>query len=248
MPYGPPTEDRALTTDAPAPPEPLTGSRSTLVVFSDVACPWGTVVVLRLLAAREELDLVDEVALIHLAHPLELMNDRPLARRVIDAEMVTCAMTTPAFGWSPWRGRLDQYPVSSLLAVEAVQAARRQSERAAEQLDLALRTALFTQSRCITMRHEILAAAATCPQLDTERLTADLDAGVARPAVMRQSAAARTGAATCSGYVVLPDGSGACNPGIELGWLGPPDRKGTPIVVTDDPDAHRALVTAAASA
>lgn len=126
----------------------------------------GHLVVLRLRAARVVLGLQTTVPVVHLAHPLELLHGRPLSRRIIDAEVPACAAASPDFGWSLWQGRLDEYPVSSLLAIEAVQAARRQSETAAEELDLAQRTALFVRSRCITLRHEVLAAARGCPSLD----------------------------------------------------------------------------------
>ncbi|MEX2551368.1 MAG: hypothetical protein WD638_14195 [Nitriliruptoraceae bacterium] len=216
------------------------------MVFSDIACPWATVVVLRLRAAREALGLADELPIVHLAHPLELEHDHPLSRRIIDAEVTACAAATPDFGWSLWQGRLDEYPVSSLLAVEAVQAARHQCEAAAEELDVELRAAFFVRSRCITLRHEVLAAADRCPTLDADRLGHDLDRGIARAAVSRQARAARQGAATCSGYVVLPDARGWCNPGVNTSWIGPPMPKGTPRVDRDDPSIYHDLVRAAA--
>ncbi len=224
------------------PPEPLAGAHGALVLFSDIACPWATVMVLRLRAARDRLSPGARPPLLHLAHPLELLHRRPLARRVIDAEIPACAAAAPQLGWSLWQGRLDEYPVSSLLALEAVQAARRQSEAAAEELDLALRRALFAESRCITLRHEVLRAADRCPRLDRARLLDDLDRGVARSAVMRQSAAARAGAAACTGYLVLPDGAGHCNPGLTTAWLGPPVPGGTPTVTRDDPDVYATLL------
>lgn len=233
------------TTGTRQPAEPFSGAPGALVVFSDVACPWATVVVLRLHEARAALGLEGRMPIIHLAHPLELLNDHLLVRRVIDAEIPLCASVTPDFGWSLWHGRLDEYPVSSLPAAEAVQAARRQSEGAAEELDLALRRAFFARSRCIGARHEIQAVAATCPSVAADRLLADLDDGAPRAAVLRQAAAASAGAATCSGYVVLPDGSGACSPGVTTEWLGRLPR-GTPVLRSDDPFAIRALVAAAA--
>ena len=165
-----------------------------------------------------------------------------MTRRVIEAATPACAAAAPELGWSLWQGRLDEYPVSSLLALEAVQAARRQSEAAAEELDLALRTALFAKSRCITLRHEILAAARSCPFLDPDQLAVDLDAGVSRAAVMRQARAARDGAAHCSGSVVMPDGVGYCNPGIDVRWLRPSMPRGVAVVGKDDPTAFRNLV------
>ena len=250
----PPPEGRStaagssgMTTVGSGPSEPLTGTPGALVLIADVACPWATVMVLRLRAARDELGLASSVPVIHLAHPLELLYEQPIARRVLDAEIPVCASTTPDFGWSLWQGRLDEYPVSSLLAIEAVQAARRQSEDAAEELDLALRRALFVRSRCISLRHEVLAAARDCPTLDVDRLASDLDRGVARAAVSRQATGARSVAATCTGYLVLPDGTGWCNAGIATSWVGPPLPRGVPLVQHDDPGIYRELVTRAAA-
>ena len=228
------------------PPEPVDGADGALVLFTDIACPWATVMVLRLRAARASLGSDTAPPIVHLAHPLELVHRRALARRVIDAEIPLCAAATPDFGWSLWQGRLDEYPTSSLLAVEAVQAARRQSETAAEELDLALRRALFTESRCITLRHELLQAAAQCPTLDAKRLTVDLDRGVARTAVTRQAAAAASRTAACTGYLLTPDGVGHCNPGVETAWLGPALPRGVPVVQRDDPALLYRLVVAAA--
>ncbi len=234
------------------PPEPADGTAGALVLFSDVACPWATVVVLRLRQARARLGRpvtarAARLPIIHLAHPLELFHRRPLSRRVIDAEIPLCAAAAPDLGWSLWQGRLDEYPISSLLAVEAVQAARRQSELAAEQLDLALRTALFVRSRCITLRHEIIDAAGTCPSIDVPLLARDLDRGTARRAVTRQAAVAQVRTSGCTGYLVLPDGSGRCNPAVETTWLGPSLPRGVPQLVRDDPSVYDRLVARAAA-
>ncbi len=231
--------------DAVHPSEPFRGATGALVVFSDVACPWATVVVLRLRAARAELGLDAQLPIVHLAHPLELLNDRLLSRRVIDAEIPLCASLTPAFGWSLWQGHLDEYPVTSQLAAQAVQAARRQSEHAAEELDLTLRRAFFVKSQCISMRNAIRDAARTCDNLDVDRLLHDLADGALYEAVLRQSAAAIDGAATCSGTVVLPDGEAVCNPGVEMAWLGRLPR-GTPQLQSQDPTMYRHLIATAA--
>jgi hypothetical protein len=213
-----------------------------------VACPWATVMVLRMRAARGALGLdADQLPLVHLAHPLELLYAGALRRVIVDAEIPACAAAAPWFDWSLWQGRLDEYPVSSLLACEAVQAARRQSEAAAEELDLALRTALFAESRCITLRCEILRAAETCPGLDGDRLRADLDLGVARAAVMRQAASARSVAGHCTGYLVLPDATGHCNPGVLVEWQGAAMPRGTPVVRADDAAVIAGLVAEVAA-
>jgi predicted DsbA family dithiol-disulfide isomerase len=216
-----------------------------LVVFSDVVCPWATVVVLRLHAARTRAGADDELALVHRAFPLELLLERPIARRVVDAEIPLCASLTPDFGWSLWQGRPEEYPVTSLAPLEAVRAAGETSARAAEQLDLELRRAFFARSRCISLRHEVLAAAAACPDVDVDHVATALDTGRHRAAVMADFTAARTGAAPCSGTVVHPDGTGICNPGTRTEWVGGPMPHGTPVLLDDDPTVYDDLVAAA---
>jgi predicted DsbA family dithiol-disulfide isomerase len=216
-----------------------------LVVYSDVVCPWSTVIVLRLHAARTRAGTDDELALVHRAFPLELQLERPIARRVVDAEIPVCASLTPDFGWSLWQGRPEEYPVTSLLALEAVQAAGEQSPRAAEELDLALRRAFFTESRCIAMRHEVLAAARSCPSVDVDRIAEALDTGSARGAVTGDFAAAQATGVPCSGTVVLPDGSMLCNPGTHTSWIGAGMPRGIPVLHSDEPAIYDRIVAAA---
>jgi hypothetical protein len=139
-------------------------------------------------------------------------------------------------------GQSGGVPVTSLLALEAVHAASAQSTTSAEQLDLELRRAFFVESRCIAVRHEILAAARRCPTLDVASLAEALDSGVHRGAVMADFRAASAGAAECSGQVVLPDGRGLCNPGITTSWIGGNLPRGTPLVVKDGAGIYDELV------
>ena len=221
------------------PLERLHGMPGALVFRSDVVCPWSTVALIRLRRARADLGL-DHLPIIHRAHALELRLRGPIPRRIVDAEVVLCAAAEPDFGWSPWFGPLDEFPVSTLLALEAVQAARIQSEAAAEQLDLALRRAFFAKSRCITMLDEVLSAARSCDP-DDGALERALEVGVARSAVLRQSQEG-----TCSGVVVLPDGSEHCNPGVHIRWIGTQLPQVVPRVVSDDPSTVHKLVAQAA--
>lgn len=214
-----------------------------LVLYSDVVCPWATVMVLRLQAARQRVGAVDDLEIVHRALPLELEHSMAIPRRVVDAEIPLCASLTPDFGWTVWQGRAEEYPVTVLPALEAVRAAGAQSAAAAEQLDLALRRAFFTRSRCIAMRHEILAAAGTCPDVDVDRIAEALDSGAFRAAVTGDFRAAREAGVPCSGTVVLPDGTMICNPGTETGWIGGRFPRGTPVLVTDAPQAYDRLVT-----
>lgn len=219
-----------------------------LVVFSDVVCPWATVIVLRLHAARERAGAQDELDIVHRALPLELEHRRPIPRRIVDAEIPLCASLTPEFGWSLWQGRPDEYPVTVLPALEAVQAAASQSVRAGEQLDLALRRAFFAGSRCISMRHEIVAAARTCDAVDADRIAEALDSGAFRSAVSADFAAARSTGVPCSGTVVLADGTMLCNPGTRTGWIGGRIPRGTPVLLDDEPAIYDRIVAGARAA
>ena len=133
------------------------------------------------------------------------------------------------------------FPITSLLAAEGVQAASAQSVRAAEQLDLALRRAFFGRAAPL-LRHEVLAAADTCPDLDVDALTEALDDGRFRGSVMADFRAAHTEGIPCSGTVVLPDGTAVCNPGTRTGWIGGSMPKGTPVLLDDDPSAYDRMV------
>lgn len=213
-----------------------------IVFHSDVVCPWATVMVLRLHAARERAGAQDELVIEHRAMPLELEHRMPIPRRVVDAEIPLCASLTPDFGWTVWQGRAEEYPVTVLTALEAVRAAGAQSPLAAEQLDLALRRAFFVRSRCIAMRHEVLAVADTCPDVDLGALTEALDRGAFRAAVFQDFADAKADGIPCSGTLVLPDGQVLCNPGTRTGWIGGTMPRGTPVLTADDPDVYDRIV------
>lgn len=66
-------------------------------------------------------------------------------------------------------------PAPSLLALEAVQAAKDQSLRASEALDRALRVALFGQSRSIGLGSVILEVAAEYDDVDPDALVKSVD-------------------------------------------------------------------------
>ena len=206
----------------------------TIVVFSDIGCPWAHLAVHRLHARRSALDLDDAVRLDHRCFPLELFNARPTPKPILDAEVPVAGGLDPAAGWSTWTGAPAAYPVTMLTALEAVQAAKRQSLRASEELDIALRQAFFRDCRCISLRTEILDVAAACPSVDVATLTADLDSGRCRADVIDQWHAAEAAEVKGSPHLFLADGSNAHNPGIRLHWEGPKPG-GFPVVESDDP-------------
>lgn len=218
----------------------------TIVVWSDIGCPWAHVAVARLLRVRNELGLAGEVVLDHRVFPLELINDRPTPKLVLDAEVPVAGALEPGAGWQMWQAPMWSYPVTTLPAMEAVQAAKEQSLEASEALDRGLRIALFGQSRCISIRGVILAVAEETPEVDAGALAKAVDAGVARGMVMDQAAEASTDAVEGSPHLFLPDGTDVHHPGVGLHWEGV---KGTgfPVVHAHDPSVYEDLLQRAAT-
>lgn len=219
----------------------------TIVVWADVACPWATLAVHRLRKARAELDLEGKVVLDLRAFPLELFNEHPTPKPVLDAEIPVVGALGADFGWQVWQYQEYLWPDSSLLALEAVQAAKEQSLAASEELDWQLRRAFFAESRSISMRHVILDVAARCPLVDAGKLQAALDEGRSRADVIDQYRAAQTSDVQGSPHLFLPDGSDVANPGVTVRWVGKPG-KGFPVVTDDDPSVFGELVRRAAGA
>ena len=216
----------------------------TVAVYSDVGCPWAHVAVHRLHVTRQRLDLEDVVTFDHRAFPLEIFNQRPTPWRVLSAEVPVVGGLDPGAGWQVWQAEPFTWPVTTLLALEAVQAAKEQGIRASERLDRALRVALFGQSRCIAMRHVILDVADEA-DLDVPALRAALDDGRARRAVFEQHDAASGDVVKGSPHLFLADGTDAHNPGIQMEWAGEHGR-GFPVVSKDDPGVYEDLLRRAA--
>nr|WP_269205083.1 DsbA family protein [Motilibacter aurantiacus] len=182
-------------------------------VWSDVACPWAALAVVRLRAARERLGLELDVRVDHRAFPLELANGRPVPP--LADEAVEVLAREPAFGTRPWSGEHGDWPGSFLDALAAVQAAKEERAGglpASEALDWALRRALFAQSRPIGTPGEVLAVAREVPELDVDALEGQLDAG--RDAVRRDWELTGELRIEGSPHVRLSDGSAVFNPGI----------------------------------
>jgi predicted DsbA family dithiol-disulfide isomerase len=215
----------------------------TLVIYSDVGCPWAHAAVTRLHRARTRLGLDGRVRFDHRTFPLELFNERPTPKLTLDAEIPVAGGLEPDAGWQLWTAPIHEYPVSTLLALEAVQAAKEQGLDWSERLDRGLRRAFFAESRCITMRHVILAVAAE-QGLDAGALAAALDDGRARPSVLAQCEVARGDEVKGSPHVFAPDSTDLHNPGVKMHWEG--DHGGFPVIDADDPSAIEPLLRAAA--
>ena len=212
----------------------------TIVVYTDIACAWSTVTLARLLRARDELGLDDDVAIDHRLFLLEDVNAGPVPKRFLDAETPVVGALEPGLGWQVWQADPATWPVTTALANEAVHAAKQQSFLAAEQLDMALRLGFFRDSRCIALRHEILDIARSCPAVDGDALAAALDDGRARGEMMRDYREHRD-AVRGSPHLFFADCYDVHNPGIELRAAGE-QGAGVPVVEKDDPEVFRDLV------
>jgi predicted DsbA family dithiol-disulfide isomerase len=217
----------------------------TIAVFADLGCPWSHLAVHRLLATRHAMGLDAEVVLDHRPFALELANE-PTPRRTLDAEIPVLGGLDPAAGWQMWQAGDSTWPVTMLLPMEAVQAAKEQGLRAGEQLDRALRVAFFGESRCISLRSVVLDVASRCAAVDADRLAAALDDGRARRALVEGHRAAEAAEEVDgSPHLFLPDGTNAHNPGIEMHWEGEQGH-GFPVVTKDDPSVYGDLLLQAA--
>jgi predicted DsbA family dithiol-disulfide isomerase len=222
-------------------------SPGTLIVYADIGCPWAHVAVHRLHEARARLRLDDQVRFDHRAFALELANERPTPKLTLESEVpVTSGLESDA-GWELWQGPAFEYPVSTLLALEAVQAAKEEGLDASERLDRNLRRAFFGESRCISMLHVVLDVAAAS-DVDVTALRAALEAGTARAAVHEQHRAATDDdVVKGSPHVFAPGGMHAHNPGVTMHWDGGHGGTGFPVVDHDDPTAVEPLLKQAAA-
>ncbi|RDI34746.1 DsbA family oxidoreductase [Lentzea flaviverrucosa] len=216
----------------------------TIVVYTDIACAWSTVLIARLLRARAELGLTGQVHLDHRVFLLEDVNSFPIPKKFLDSEIPVVGALEPDMGWKNWQADPSEWPVTTAPANEAVHAAKEQSPEAAEELDMALRVAFFRDSRCIALRHEILDIAGGCPHVDARALGEALDDGRARGPMMRDYRANRD-AVQGSPHLFFADGYDVHNPGIELKWVGE-QGAGFPVVEHDDPGVAADLVRRAA--
>ena len=218
---------------------------NTIVIWSDVGCPWASLAVHRLHAARSRLGLDDTVAFDHRAFPLELHNERPTSWNGLAAEVPVVGALAPDMGWSGWHGPPWRWPVTMLLALEAVQAAKEQGLHASDRLDVALRRAFFADSECLSLRHVVLEVAAATDGVEVGPLKEALDSGRARPLVMEQFAASTQDSVRGSPHLFFADGSDVYNPGVEQHW---DDELDAPVVDSDDPSVFDDLLRRATEA
>ena len=219
----------------------------SIVIFSDIGCPWAHVAVWRLHDARRRLGFEGRVAFEHRVFPLELFNSQATPRDELEVEWDACAALAPRAGWQPWSAPAWAWPATMLPPMEAVQAAREQGSAAAEQLDRGLRRAFWGESRCISLRHVILEVAAECDGVDLERLAEAFDSGRGRHLLFEQYEVAKTDAVDGSPHLFLADGSSVQNPGVDASWEQGSDGFWRPVEVRDDPGVYDDLLRRAAA-
>lgn len=217
----------------------------SIVVYSDVGCPWANVAVQRLSRVLLDMGLDGEIGIDHRAFSLELINDRPIPSDVLNAEIPTLRELEPSAPWpagpGPWR-----FTPSTLVALDAVQAAKEQSIEASVRLDRAFRRAMFVALAQLETPQQVIDVAREVDGIDVEALEDALRAGRGRAEVRRHTTESQTDLVTGSPTLILPDGSAHPNPGISMHWE---DEPGDRLVIdADDPDVYVRLVERAMAA
>jgi len=218
----------------------------TIVVFSDLICPFTHIAVHRLFTTRERLGLDERVRIDHHSFPIELLNGSPGTRHGSDSETPTLGQLEPDAGWQLWQGPDYHYPNTVLLTFEAVHAAKNQGLRASEDLDRALRRAFWAESATIQNLATILDVAEKAHRVDATQLRQDIRNGIGRAALWADYTTALSDAVAMSPHIFLHDGTSHTNPGIELHWQGE-WAKGFPVIDSDEPAIYETILQAAAS-
>jgi predicted DsbA family dithiol-disulfide isomerase len=194
-----------------------------VTVWSNIGCPWAT---LALHTLRKRAQQRGQMVMIdHRAFPLELFNRMPTPKYIVDAEMVTIAGYCPDLGWRAWHGPDSTYPVTTLPAMEAVQAVKDPSIGglvASDELDSALRSAFYRDGRCISIHAVIMELAAKYVHVDVGGLSAALARGAGRAAVFEQWELAKGSQIQGSPQLFAPAGFAMHNPGVSYRWTAPP--------------------------
>ena len=218
---------------------------NTLVLYGDIGCPWSHLAAFRLHRARKAAGLEDVLAIDPRSFPLELFNDRPTPKHILEAEIPVAGGLDPDAGWSLWADHPGKWPVTMLPPMEAVYAAKEQGLGVADRFDKALRVAFFRDSRCISMHHEIVAVAGEVEGLDANAIDEALVSGRHRHRIFDDMQIAKDNDVKGSPHLFFPDGSDVHNPGIEMRWQKEDEGIGFPVIDRDDPSVYDRLVLTA---
>ena len=153
-------------------------------MYADLTCPFAYVVHSTWRVLREEFEV--QFGIEHKSLALEYVNSRPTPKAAIESEIPYLFPGEAGIAWQAWSAPVSSWPVTVWPAFEAVKCAERQGLARADDLAWAIRTAFFGESRCISMRHELLALAEQCG-LAMDEFIADFDAGRGKPAVIAEA-------------------------------------------------------------
>ncbi|MDQ4095650.1 MAG: DsbA family protein [Actinomycetota bacterium] len=212
----------------------MSSGEITFTLWADIACPWTHAAVSRWRRERTRRGLEERVLLELRSFPLELFNRRPTPKRVLDAEIPVAGSLAPEAGWQSWQRQPYEYAVSTLLALEAVHAAKEQGLRASEELDFALRRGFFGASRNVSLHHEIVEVADECEGVDAEAIDAALRSGSARRSIFEDMEEAQNSNVKGSPHFFLGEENWH-NPGVQMKWIGK-SGEGFPVIEKDDPE------------
>lgn len=197
----------------------------TVTVWSDIGCPWASLALHTLRSRMAERR--DDVLIDHRCFPLELFNSQPTPKFIVDAEVVIIAGLRSELGWKPWTGPEWTYPVTTLPAMEAVQACKSPAVgglRASDELDSALREAFYVDGRCISVYSVVLDVAEQCVHVDVPALAAALATGSGRAEVHADWKLAQRPEVQGSPQLFVPGRYSTHNPGATYHWTAsPPD-------------------------
>ena len=218
------THDEVGTlTDPFKDPRLVNSDAAVVTVWSDIGCPWATLALHALKSRARDHDV--PVVVDHRAFPLELFNQRPTPKPIIDVEVTAIAGLVPSLGWLPWDGPDATYAVTTLPAMAAVQAAKATSVgglRASDELDDALRRAFYVDRRCISMHSEVVRAASRCPSVNLPVLMSRLESGGGYAEVFQHWRTAAALPVQGSPHIFVGDRYAEHNPGVTYHWTAPP--------------------------
>lgn len=155
-----------------------------IALYADLTCPYAYIAAYRLRQLRAAYR--GRVIIEHKSLALEYVNRQPTPKPTLDSEIPILMLQQTDLPWQPWHAPLWQWPVTVWPAFEAVKCAEHQSDALAEDLDWAIRSAFFVESRCISMR-DVLLELAERVGLEMARFTADFDSGQAQPLVLAEA-------------------------------------------------------------
>jgi predicted DsbA family dithiol-disulfide isomerase len=193
-----------------------------VTVWSDIGCPWATLALVTLRRAIEKADA--PVLIDHRVFPLELFNKMPTPKPIIDAEVIAIGGLITDIGWQQWTAPESTYPVTTLPAMAAVQAAKAESVGgllASDQLDAALRHAYYGESRCISVPGVILEVAESCAAVNVEALASAISSGAGIAEIYTQYETARGDRVQGSPHLFAASGFDSHNPGATYTWSAP---------------------------